>query len=100
MAYLHPKSFRPSDVTKKKYDILLVDEAHRLHQYKTFLTWEYLKQIVRKLGLTTEADELDWILMQSKQAVLFYDSMQVVGLSGIDFERFDKEDGGLHLTEE
>ena len=24
----------PSDVTKKKYDILLVDEAHRLHQYK------------------------------------------------------------------
>jgi len=38
---------------------------------------------------TTEADELDWILMQSKQAVLFYDSMQVVGPSGIDFERFD-----------
>lgn len=24
----------PADVTKKKYDILLVDEAHRLHQYK------------------------------------------------------------------
>lgn len=24
----------PSDITKKKYDILLVDEAHRLHQYK------------------------------------------------------------------
>lgn len=44
-----------------------------------------------KLGLTTEADELDWILMQSKQAVLFYDSMQVVGPSGIDFERFDKK---------
>ena len=46
----------PSDVTKKKYDILLVDEAHRLHQYKKF-----------------------------------YDSMQVVGPSGIDFERFDKK---------
>lgn len=24
----------PSDITKKKYDILLIDEAHRLHQYK------------------------------------------------------------------
>ena len=24
----------PSDVTKQYYDILLVDEAHRLHQYK------------------------------------------------------------------
>jgi len=24
----------PSDVTKRHYDIILVDEAHRLHQYK------------------------------------------------------------------
>ena len=29
----------PSDVTKKKYDILIVDEAHRLHQYKNIHTW-------------------------------------------------------------
>ena len=44
-----------------------------------------------KLGLTTKADELDWILLQSNQAVLFYDNMQVVGPSGIDFERFNKK---------
>ena len=77
----------PSDVTKKKYDILLVDEAHRLHQYKNISYMGTFKANCEKLGLTTEADELDWILMQSKQAVLFYDSMQVVGPSGIDFER-------------
>jgi len=81
----------PSDVTKKKYDILLVDEAHRLHQYKNISYMGTFKANCEKLGLTTEADELDWILTQSKQAVLFYDSMQVVGPSGIDFERFDKK---------
>lgn len=56
----------PSDVTKKKYDILLVDEAHRLHQYKNISYMGIFKANCEKLGLTTEADELDWILMQSK----------------------------------
>lgn len=81
----------PSDVTKKKYDILLVDEAHRLHQYKNISYMGTFKRNCEKIGLTTEADELDWILKQSNQAVLFYDNMQVVGPSGIDFERFDKK---------
>lgn len=81
----------PSDVTKKRYDILLVDEAHRLHQYKNISYMGTFKKNCEQLGLTTEADELDWILKQSECAVLFYDSMQVVGPSGIDFERFDKK---------
>ena len=81
----------PSDVTKKKYDILLVDEAHRLHQYKNISYMGAFKRNCEKLGLTTESDELDWILKQSECAVLFYDAMQVVGPSGIDFERFDRK---------
>lgn len=81
----------PSDVTKKKYDILLVDEAHRLHQYKNISYMGSFKKNCEKLGLTTDADELDWILKQSDCAVLFYDAMQVVGPSGIDFDRFDKK---------
>ncbi|MDO4960600.1 MAG: DUF2075 domain-containing protein [Eubacteriales bacterium] len=81
----------PSDVIKKKYDILVVDEAHRLHQYKNISYMGTFKKNCEKLGLTTEADELDWVLKQSEKAVLFYDSMQVVGPSGIDFERFDKK---------
>ena len=81
----------PSDVTKKKYDILLVDEAHRLHQYKNISYRGTFKRNCEKLGLTTQADELDWILEQSEQSVLFYDSLQVVGPSGIDFARFDKK---------
>ena len=81
----------PSDVVKKRYDILLVDEAHRLHQYKNISYMGTFKQNCEKLGLTTEADELDWLLKQSDCTVLFYDSMQVVGPSGINFERFDKK---------
>jgi len=81
----------PSDVSKKKYDILLVDEAHRLHQYKNISYMGTFKKNCEKLGFTTEADELDWVLKQSDQTVLFYDSMQVVGPSGIDFDRFDKK---------
>lgn len=83
----------PSDVAKNKYDILLVDEAHRLHQYRNISYMGSFKQNCERLGFTTDADELDWILKQSKCAVLFYDSMQVVGPSGINFERFNKKMG-------
>ncbi len=81
----------PSDVAKKRYDILLVDEAHRLHQYKNISYMGTFRQNCEKLGLTTESDELDWILKQSDCTVLFYDAMQVVGPSGIDIERFDRK---------
>ena len=81
----------PSDVVKKKYDILLVDEAHRLHQYKNISYMGTFKKNCERLGLTTESDELDWVIKQSDCAVLFYDAMQVVGPSGIDFERFESK---------
>ena len=81
----------PSEVTKKKYDILMVDEAHRLHQYKNISYMGTFKKNCEKLGLTTESDELDWILKQSECTVLFYDAMQVVGPSGIDSDRFKQK---------
>ncbi len=81
----------PSDVVKNKYDILLVDEAHRLHQYKNISYMGTFKKNCEKLGLTTEADELDWILKQSTCAILFYDGDQVVGPSGIDAKRFEQK---------
>ena len=76
---------------QKKYGVLMVDEAHRLHQYKNISYMGTFKQNCEKLGLTTEADELDWILKQADSTVLFYDPMQVVGPSGISFDRFDKK---------
>ena len=81
----------PTDVTKQKYDILLVDEAHRLHQYKNISYMGAFKQSCERIGLTTESDELDWILHQCKCPILFYDKMQVVGPSGINVERFESK---------
>lgn len=81
----------PSDVTKKHYDILLVDEAHRLHQYKNISYMGTFKANSEKLGLDTTCDELDWVLKQSDCSVLFYDAMQVVGPSGIDEQRFNRK---------
>ena len=78
----------PTDITKKKYDILLVDEAHRLHQYKNISYMGAFKKSCDRIGLTTKNDELDWILHQCKCPILFYDEMQVVGPSGIDANRF------------
>ena len=81
----------PSDVTKQKYDILLADEAHRLHQYKNISYMGPFKASCERIGLTTESDELDWILHQCKCAILFYDEMQVVGPSGIGVTKFQKK---------
>ena len=57
------------------------------------------KRNCEKLGLTTDSDELDWILKQAGCTVLFYHSMQVVGPSGIGFERFDQKWKMQLLTE-
>ena len=81
----------PSDVTRKKYDILIVDETHRLHQYKNIVNWKSFKDSCARIGLTTESDELDWILHQCDRAIIMYDRFQVVGPSGIDIDRFNKK---------
>ena len=49
------------------------------------------RESCERIGLTTESDELDWILRQCRCAVLFYDAMQVVGPSGIGVQRFENK---------
>lgn len=73
----------PADITRKKYDILLVDEAHRLHRYINIAYRGAYIKAAERIGLAPEKDELDWILHQCRQSVLFYDEGQVVGPSGI-----------------
>lgn len=77
------KTFRPM--------LTYSDEAHRLHQYKNISYMGTFKKNCEKLGLTTDADELDWALKQSKCTILFYDKEQVVGPSGIDVTRFNNK---------
>lgn len=68
----------PSDVAKKKYDILLVDEAHRLRRRVNLSNFKSYDDTNKLLKLPKEATQLDWILLQSKQQVLFYDKGQSV----------------------
>lgn len=81
----------PSDAVKShdKYDLLIVDEAHRLRQYRNIGWMGTFRKNNHKLGFGDDGTELDWILAKSKNQVFFYDAAQSVKPSDIDQDRFD-----------
>lgn len=81
----------PSDTfkLKRKYDLLIVDEAHRLRKYKNISWMGAFKKNNQKLGLDDSGTELDWIIANSKNQLFFYDSAQSVKPSDVDSERFN-----------
>lgn len=86
---------RPIDVSKEHYDILLVDEAHRLKKRKNLTGYKAFDKTNQKLGLKSEkseedGNELDWIIKQSQIQILFYDSNQTVKPTDVDKEDFEK----------
>jgi len=68
----------PSDVTKKNYDILIVDEAHRLSRRVNLANYPIYDAVNSELNLPKEATQLDWILKSSKSQILFYDKGQSI----------------------
>ena len=80
----------PSDVLKQKYDILIVDEAHRLKRRRNIVNYDSFNKNNAKLGLDENGTELDWILLQSKNQIFFYDDAQSVKPSDIPKEIFDE----------
>ncbi|MBQ8640247.1 MAG: DUF2075 domain-containing protein [Lachnospiraceae bacterium] len=79
----------PNEVAQQTYDILLVDEAHRLKQRKNLSSYMFYDECCRKMGLPKDATQLDWVMEQSKCTILFYDQNQVVGPSGIEMEQLN-----------
>ena len=75
---------------KEKYDLLIVDEAHRLRQYKNISWMGAFKKNNQKLGLDEKGTELDWIIANSKNQIFFYDSAQSVKPSDIEAHKFSK----------
>ena len=73
----------PNEVVNKKYDILIVDETHRLHQRKNIPNYGAFDKTNKSFGLGNEGTELDWILRSANQVVLFYDEKQSVRPSDI-----------------
>jgi hypothetical protein len=82
----------PSDTFKsqEKYDLLIVDEAHRLRKYKNISWMGAFRKNNQKLGLDDSGTELDWIIANSKNQLFFYDSAQSVKPSDVDAEKFSE----------
>jgi DUF2075 family protein len=79
----------PSDTfSQDKYDLLIVDESHRLRQYKNIGWRGAFKKNNQKLGLNDDGNELDWIIANSKNQIFFYDSAQSVKPSDIQSKNF------------
>ena len=82
----------PSDTFKsqEKYDLLIIDEAHRLRKYKNISWMGAFRKNNQKLGLDDSGTELDWIIANSKNQLFFYDSAQSVKPSDVDSEKFSE----------
>lgn len=82
----------PSDLKRARFDIVVVDEAHRLRRRVNLGTYFGAFDIVANtLGLDkNNSNELDWVVKQSDKALLFYDENQSIKPSDIRKTDFDK----------
>jgi len=81
----------PNDVVKKQYDLLIVDEAHRLTRRKAITNYKAFDDVNIALGLhdnDNPGTQLDWILRSSEKQVLFYDEFQSIKPADVRVEDF------------
>lgn len=82
----------PAEVSNSTFDILVVDESHRLRRRVNLGAYYGAFDIAcNKLGLDKmDCSELDWIIKQSESSILFYDENQSIKPSDTKKEDFDK----------
>ncbi|MDO8571185.1 MAG: DUF2075 domain-containing protein, partial [bacterium] len=86
----------PNDVARESYDLVIVDEAHRLKKRKNLgAAFKAFDDVNKKLELPKDATQLDWILKNTKRQVLFYDQGQSV--LPADIEDVDLRSKGAHF---
>lgn len=80
----------PNDVakSKEKFDLLIVDESHRLRKRKNLTQYASFDKNNAKFNLGKDGNELDWIKLQSKYQVFLYDEEQSIKPTDIDKEKF------------
>jgi len=80
-----------SEVARGDYDLVIVDEAHRLKRRKNLgAAFGAFDKTNKALELDKEATHVDWIIKKSKHQVFFYDKDQSVMPSDVGHEKFDK----------
>lgn len=81
----------PAEVAERKYDIVMVDESHRLRRRVNLgAYYGAFDKAAEKLGFDKNSNELDWILKQSHQSILFYDADQSIKPSDVKEDDFKK----------
>ncbi len=82
----------PAEVTRNNYDILIVDEAHRLRRRVNLGAYfGAFDKACEKLNLDKfTCTEVDFILSQSKKNIFFYDENQSIKPSDVEKSVFDK----------
>lgn len=81
----------PAEVSKNTYDILVVDESHRLRRRVNLGAYfGAFDKACKLINLDKHnCSELDWAVMQSKHTILFYDENQSIKPSDTKKEDFD-----------
>ncbi|MCR9290970.1 MAG: DUF2075 domain-containing protein [Bacteroidetes bacterium] len=81
----------PAEVSKNKYDLIVVDESHRLRRRVNLGAYfGAFDKACLALDLDKhKSSELDWVTMQARQTVLFYDEDQSIKPSDAKKEEFD-----------
>lgn len=81
----------PAEVVNNKFDILVVDESHRLRKRVNLGTYfGVFDSVNKKLNLDKhKGNELDWVVMQSAKCLLFYDENQSIKPSDVSKDHFD-----------
>jgi DUF2075 family protein len=82
----------PHDIGKSEemYDLLIIDEAHRLRRRKNLTQYGTFDENNRKMNLGKNGTELDWILLKSKYQLFFYDEGQSIKPTDIRKDDFNK----------
>jgi DUF2075 family protein len=94
----------PSEVINDDYDLLIVDESHRLTRRHVLSGYGAFDNVNRKLGLyhseiingkevrsgDKNGTQLDWIMQSSKHQLFFYDAAQSIRPADIQQADFDK----------
>jgi DUF2075 family protein/SOS-response transcriptional repressor LexA/DNA replication protein DnaC len=80
----------PNDVVKGHYDLLIVDESHRLQRRKGIMGFGAFDNVNSRLGLGKDGTQLDWIMKSSKHQIFFYDENQSIKPADIRAEDFKK----------
>lgn len=70
----------PSEIVKDKYDLLIVDEGHRLRRRVNLgAYYGNFDKNCELLGLDKmTCSELDWVQVQSSKSIIFYDQFQSI----------------------